>query len=720
MKKPPAVRQRDFTDCGAACLSSILAYHGQKVPVARIRQLAGTDTSGTSVWGMVQAANQLGLFARAVRAAPSQLCLANFPAIVHIQLENKLAHFLVISAATDTKFHCMDPATGTYSWWKKDRFEVVYSEVLLLFTKTSDVYSNGQSTDIWLRFLRLLKPHRSSILLVFLGSIIYTLLGFSMAIFLQQLVDGILISGNRQSLHLMATILVILLTIQAFIGLVRSLIGFITGQLIDQNIVSSFISHLFLLPASFLMQFRVGEMVSRVGDAVKIRLLVNDLSMGILLQLLILMFSAAIMFIYHTGLAIFLIAATPVYAGIYYLAQKGNKKWERSTMESAAAVESEIVMSLQAAETIKAYSLESYITGKILMKWNRLLQALQKSAFYNLHLATVTEWMGKILLIVLLWRGALLVMDRQLSIGELLSFYSLAGYFTSPAIALVNASRNIQEALISADRLFEVIDLETELLLPADTLSFKGLKGRPIRFEHIFFRYGNGAAVFDDLNFIIPAGMFYGIVGETGSGKSTIAALLQGRLQAQSGHIFIGNDRLDLYSRLSIRRNFVVVPQQVHVFKGTIWENIILADPNPDPEKMLAYSKACGLHDLVVQLKEQYGTELGEGAMKLSGGQLQLLAMTRALYLEPDVLILDEASAHLDAAAELRVLDFLKALKQRGCTIILITHRLQTLRAVDGIVVLKSGKLEAMGSHQQLLTLSPYYKQLFEQGDYWG
>ena len=309
--------------------------------------------------------------------------------------------------------------------------------------------------------------------------------------------------------------------------------------------------------------------------------------------------------------------------------------------------------------------------------------------------------MSRLFTIILLWVGSGFVLDRVITPGELLSFYALIGYLTGPVTSLIGMNKTIQDALIAADRLFELMDLEREETENKVELEAEMLGN--IRFVNVGFRYGSRTEVFSSLNLTIPHGKVTAIVGESGSGKSTLMSLLQNLYRINAGNILIGQYDLNYVSHESLRRLVSVVPQHIDLFAGNVIENIAIGETQPDMKRIVSICQSLGIMSFVESLPQGFGTYLGENGASLSGGQKQRLAIARALYQQPEVLILDEATSSLDSASEEYVQNALGMLREQGKTVIIIAHRLSTVCQSDKICVLDKGQLVEEGDHYELL-----------------
>ena len=712
MKTGTKVKQRDITDCGAACLASISAHFKLQLPVSRIRQYAGTDKKGTNVLGLIEAAERLGFQAKGAKGNVESLPKIPLPAIAHIVLKNGLHHYVVIYKVTNKHISYMDPGDGQIHKKPIAEFQEIWSGVLVLILPDEGFQTGSQKSSNLTRFWQLIRPHTGIMLQALIGAVIYTILGLSTSIYIQKIVDYVLVEGNLRLLNLLSVGMITLLVFQLLIGVFKTIFGLQTGQHIDARLILGYYKHLLKLPQRFFDTMRVGEIISRVNDAVKIRVFINDVAMSIIVNILIVTFSIIVMFLFYWKLAVLMLSIIPIYIILYWISNKINKKWQRTLMEQSADLETQLVESLNAIGTVKRFGLEEYSNIKTENRFILLLKTIYKSSIYALYISTSAEFFTRLFTIGILWAGSYFVIMRELSPGELLSFYALIGYFTGPASSIIGANKSIQEALIAADRLFEIIDLETEGSNMNKIELTSELVG-DIHFNNVNFRYGTRTTVFQDLNMVIKHGQATAIVGESGSGKSTLLSLLQNLYPLKEGNITIGGMDIQHISNSSIRRVVGVVPQNIELFAGTVIENIAVGDYEPDIQRILGICHLLGINEFIEKLPNTYNAILSEQGVNLSGGQRQRLAIARALYRNPDILILDEATSSLDPASEEKVQDTLHMLKKAGKTIIVIAHRLTTIKNCDTIMVLKKGQLVEQGSHEELINREGNYNKLW-------
>lgn len=707
------IKQHDIKDCGAACLASIGNHYKVNIPIARIRQYASTDTRGTNVLGIIQGAEKMGFTGKGVKGGIDALDKIPLPAIAHVVVKEQLHHYIVIYKVEKNIITAMDPAFGKLEKYTFEEFQKIWTGVLVLFAKNDDFKTYNDKVSPLKRFWDLVQPHKTILVQALIGAIVFTVLGLAMSIYVQKITDFVLVDGNRKLLNLLSISMVFIILLQAYIGSRKSIFVMKTGQLIDAKLILGYYKHLMHLPQRFFDTMQIGEITSRINDAVKIRSFINDVAIDLFVNIFIVIFSFALMFTYYWKLALVILLVIPFYSIIYFVMNKLNKKVERKIMENAADLQTQLVESVTHIRTIKEFGIEDFSNLKTENKFVKLLFTTYKSGLNAVFAGTSTQFLASIFTVILLWIGSGYVIDREITPGELFSFYALIGYFTSPVASLIGMNKTIQNALIAADRLFEIMDLEREET--ENKLALQKENIGDIVFENVTFSYGSRTEVFKDFNAVFKKNQTIAVVGESGSGKTTLIALLQNLYPIKSGKITIGEYDLKHIHYQSLRNLIGVIPQQLNLFSGNIIENIALGESFPNIQRILDLSKQLGIVEFVEKLPNGFETQIGENGALLSGGQKQRIAIARALYKNPEILLMDEATSALDTNSEQIVKQTIENFKAQGKTIIVIAHRLSTIANADTILVMENGQIVESDNHSNLLFLKGKYFELWNK-----
>jgi ATP-binding cassette subfamily B protein len=713
------IKQHDIKDCGAACLASIGNHFGVNIPIARIRQFANTDKRGTNVLGIIEAAEKMGFLAKGVKGGLDALDKIPLPAIAHVVVQEQLHHYVVVykvvksKVESQSKIVVMDPAFGKMETYTIAEFQKIWTGVLVLFAKNDDFRTYNEKVSATKRFWQLVQPHKTILLQALFGAIVFTVLGLAMSIYVQKITDYVLVEGNRNLLNLLSVSMVFVILLQAYIGSKKSIFVMKTGQLIDAKLILGYYKHLLHLPQRFFDTMQIGEITSRINDAVKIRSFINEVAIDLIVNVFIVIFSFALMFTYYWKLALVILLVIPFYLIIYLLLNKFNKKVERNIMENAAELQTQLVESVTHIRTVKEFGIEEFSNIKTENRFVKLLFTTYKSGLNGIFAGTSTQFLASIFTVVLMWIGSGYVIDREITPGELFSFYALIGYFTSPVASLIGMNKTAQNALIAADRLFEIMDLEREAI--ENKIEIQPENIGDIKFENVSFRYGSRTEVFKNFNAVFKKNETTAIVGESGCGKTTLISLLQNLYPLKEGKILIGDYDLAYIHYQSLRNLIGVIPQQLNLFSGNIIENIALGDSFPNVQRILDLSKQLAITEFVEKLPNGFDTQIGENGAMLSGGQKQRIAIARALYKNPEVLLMDEATSSLDTNAEKIVKTVIDNFKSQGKTVIVIAHRLSTIANADTIIVMENGTIVEQGNHQNLLNKNGKYFDLWHK-----
>lgn len=697
MASATRIRQRDSSDCGPACIASVAAHYGKKIAVSKIRQEARTDPAGTSMLGMVKTLEKLNFEARGLRGSASHLSNLPCPFIAHLIQSGDLHHYVTVYKVGEKSLRIMDPALGEMKQWKFASFTEQWSgSVIAMVPAAGQKMKSGSESSNGARLLALMQPVWRPVVQAIISAILYTILGLSTSIYLGKLSDHVFISRNESLLNLMSLFMVGIILLMLFLSALKNVLMLKTGQVIDNQLIASYYRHLLSLPQRFFDSMKSGEILSRINDAVKIRVFINDTAVGIMVNILILLFSFTTMFLLHPKLSLIMLTMIPFYLLIYLFFNFRNKRIERTVMERSALLEDQFVESLRTNRHIRQYNLKDLARGKTEDRLNKLLDAVYSSGINSIIASTGSEAINRLFTIVLLWTGSYFVLRESMTPGNLLTFYALLAYLTGPVSSLVGANKSYQNAMIAGDRLFEIFQLDREE--EPGLQWFKRDNFGNIHLKGITFAYGSRGNQLEDVDINIAKGMITALTGCSGSGKSTVSNLVQHLYSPDKGQITINECDTRYYSRDSIRSLMGVVPQEVVFPRGTILENIAPGDYDPDLVKITALLKEVGLLTLVESLPGGLATMLTDNGGNFSGGERQRLALVRALYRNPVLLIMDEATSSLDPESEGHINRLLLRLRAEQLTTLLITHKSELSGMADRVYVMEGGRIKTRPS----------------------
>ena len=711
LRRYACVRQDDQSDCGVAALATVARHYRRPVGVQQLRGLTGTDRVGTNLLGLVEAAEKLGFSAKAVKGSYEALPKAPLPAIAHLVTEEGLGHFVVLHRVDKNRVVVADPARGIEKL-SREQFCKRWSGYLLLLVPDAPAerpQSGEAPLSPWRRFLGLLAGHSSVLVEAFFCAVLMTLLGLSTSYFVQHLVDSVLVRQETRLLNAMGIGMLLILLFRTLFGMLRQYLLAHISRKVDLSLMAGYARHILELPLNFFEMRRVGEILSRMNDAAKVREAISGASLTAVVDGVLVVVMLVFLWVYDARLALLATAFVPVLVVSVMAHHPATKRKSRDAMEQCAQLSAHLVEDVSSVETVKAFGCQRARSEEgegRLVKMVQSVFSLQKLGLSSSALGTaVTGGAG----IAILWYGGYRVMDGALTIGELMFFYTLLGYMLGPLERLASVNLQIQEALVAIDRLYQVMDLEREPL-GDEKVPFRGV-GQAIELKDVSFRYGCRAKVLDKVSLRIPAGQTVAIVGESGSGKSTLLKLLMQFYQPTEGRMFIDGIDLRDFGLRSLRDGIGVVSQEPFIFNATLRKNIALGRPEATLAEVIEAAKAAGLEEFIAGLPERYETVIGERGSNLSGGQRQRLAIARALLRRPEILIFDEATSHLDTATERAIQENLRT-AFAGKTVLLVAHRLSTIKDADHIYVLHQGRIAEEGDHRQLIALGGRYAAL--------
>ncbi|AUT01945.1 peptidase C39 [Nostoc sp. CENA543] len=710
-RRYPFFAQQSASDCGAACLVMVSRYWGKRVSVNRLRDIANVDRNGASLRGLSAAAESIGFSTRPVKASLDQLAKQNLPAIAH--WEGK--HYIVVYQITSKHVIVADPAIGQRTLTHEE-FKADWTGYTLLLQPTVFLKDTQEATTPFWQFFELVKPHGLVMFEVFIASVFIQIFGLITPLFTQLILDRVVVQRSELTLFAVGLgLLIFNLFRVAMTGLRQYLLDH-TANKIDVALIVAFIRHTLRLPLSFFESRYVGDIISRVQENRKIQRFLSGEALSILLDLLTVVIYVGLMLWYSWKMALLVLVIVPPFFILALVATPFLRKISREIFNAYANESSYLIEVLSGVRTVKSTAVEQTVRWH----WEDLLNKEIKTSFSGQvignRLQIFSNTIQAVVSTALLWFGAHQVINNQLTIGQLVAFNMLLGNIITPFQRLIVLWNELQEVTIAVERINDVLDTEAEEDLQYQSRqSLPPIKGH-IRFDRVTFRYHpeSDMNILENLTFEIKPGQMVALVGRSGSGKTTISKLVLGLYPPTDGKVLIDGQDITSISLHSLREQVGVVDQDTFLFGGTIRDNISLGSPSASLESVIAAAKLAGADEFIKKLPLGYETQIGEGGGMLSGGQRQRIAIARALLGDPKLLILDEATSHLDAESE-RIIqrNFNTILK--GRTTLVIAHRLSTVRNADLILVLDKGLLIEQGTHEELMNKKGHYFYLNQQ-----
>ena len=711
IRRYPYFAQQSGSDCGAACLVMLARYYGKRFSVNRLRDIANVDRNGASLRGLSAAAESIGFTTRPVKASLDQLAKQKLPAIAH--WEGK--HYIVVYEITKQHVVVADPGIGQKSLTHQEFLQDWTGYALLLEPTALFKQAEETKTPFW-QFFELVKPHSLILFEVFIASVFIQIFGLLTPIFTQLILDRVVVQRSQLTLTAVGIGLLIFSLFQvAMTGLRQYLLDH-TANKIDLALIVGFITHTFRLPLSFFESRYVGDIISRVQENRKIRHFLTGEALSILLDLLTVFIYVALMLWYSWKMALLSLAIVPPFFLLALIATPFLKRISREIFSGITLEQNYLIEALSGIRTVKSIAVEQTVRWH----WEELLNQEIRNNFsgqmVSNRLQIFSNTIQAVATTVLLWYGAWLVINNQLTIGQLVAFNMLLGNIIQPFQRLTVLWNQLQEVTVAVERLNDVLDYQPEEDLNTSVRqTLPQLQGH-IRFEGVTFRYHpeSDTNILENLSFEIKPGQMVALVGRSGSGKTTISKLILGLYPPTDGKILVDGQDINGLCLRSLRTQISVVDQDTFLFGGTIRENISLGRPEATLKEIIEAAQLAGADEFIRKLPMGYETQIGEGGGLLSGGQRQRVAIARALLGNSSLLILDEATSHLDAESERIIQTNLnQILKER--TTLVIAHRLSTVRKADLILVLDQGILIESGTHTELMAKRGHYFYLNQQ-----
>jgi len=682
----------------------MLRSQGVGVDADQIRhQFSG---SRIGVAEMIRCAKGLGLKARLARTDWSRLEHMPLPAIAAL----RDGSFLLLGRRGEDQILVQVPDAPRPSMMSRGELEAAWSGQLVLMTKRASLTDLARRFDItW--FMGAIHKYRWLLGEVLIASFFLQLFALVSPLFFQVVIDKVLVHRSMSTLDVLAIGLVAIALFEAVLGFQRTYLFSHTTNRIDVELGARLFRHLLALPISYFQARRVGDSVARVRELENIRNFLTSSGLTLAIDLFFTIVFIAALFFYSPLLTWIVLVSLPVYVAISVGATPLFRRYLDDKFARGAENQAFLVESVTAVETLKSMAIEPQMQ----QRWEEQLAAYVAASFRVLNLGNkasqAVQFVSKLVTATILYMGAKLVIGGDLTVGELIAFNLLAGHISTPVLRLAQTWQDFHQARLSVARLGDILNTAPEPTFNPGRMALPTIRG-DITFEHVTFRYKiDGPEVLHNINLDIPAGQVIGIVGASGSGKSTLAKLAQRLYMPESGRVLVDGVDVAQVDPSWLRRQIGVVLQDNILFNRSVRENIALADPALPTERVIAAATLAGAHEFILKLPEGYDTIVGERGGSLSGGQRQRIAIARALIADPRILIFDEATSALDYESEHIIQQNMTQIA-RSRTVLIIAHRLSTLRMADRIITIERGRLIEDGPHEELIRNGGRYAAL--------
>ncbi|WP_353167667.1 peptidase domain-containing ABC transporter [Flavobacterium sp.] len=702
--------QLDHSDCGVACLLSVIKLYEGNNSLEKLRELSGTTKQGTSMLGLYQVANKIGFNAEGCEADIQALIDHKQPVILHVVMEEKLQHYVVCYFYDEKKgFLIGDPAKGIYYVTNEELNKIWVSKSCLTLEPNESFLKEITEKNAkrnW--FLKILKEDYNLLGISLLLGVFVAGLGMAMSLFSQKLIDDILPSHNIKKLITGIALLAVLLLARVGLSVLREYFLLLQSKDFNNRINNTFFYSLLHLPKPFFDTRKIGELVARLNDTQRVQRVIKTLASSLVIDVLVAIISLVFLFGYSWKLGLIILLSLPIY---FYIIYRSNAKIihsQKEVMQSYAFNESNYINTIQGIEAIKNNNKQD-----VFYQANEIVFGNFQDKMFNLGKINITlSWQSGLasvfFLIGVLVYTSIQVFNKDIKLGELMAILGIVGSLLPSIANLALISIPISEAKIAFNRMYEFasIEKEKEEGVPISEIN-------SISIQNLSFRFAGRIELFQNLNIEIEKGKFTAIVGESGSGKSTLGQILQRFYSYENGQILINNQSKLTEIELKNYRNLIgVIPQEITIFNGNVVDNILLGNTDT-PESIMQFLTYFGFDIYFNQLPQGLVTILGEEGINLSGGQKQIIALARVLYKKPQFLILDEATSAMDRNTENFTMNLFEKIKP-NCAIFFISHRLNTLKNFADIVyVLENKTISHFGNHKKLMETNNFYSEYF-------
>ncbi|MDB9307326.1 peptidase domain-containing ABC transporter [Aphanizomenon sp. CS-733/32] len=563
-------------------------------------------------------------------------------------------------------------------------------------------------------FVPYLSRYRRVLIEVFIASFFVQLAALANPLVIQLIIDKVIVQNSISTLNILGVLLLAVGVFEAVLTTLRTYLFVDTTNRIDMSLGSQIIDHLLRLPLRYFDKRPVGELSTRINELENIRQFLTGTALTVVLDALFSVVYIVVMLFYSWQLTFVGLGTIPLFVVVTLIAAPTVSRQLRTKAERNAETQSYLVEVMSGIQTVKAQNIELRSRFSWQKKYAKFVAAGFKTVLTSTLANSTSQFLSKLSSLLVLWVGAYLVLQGELTLGELIAFRIISSYVTTPILRLAQIWQNFQETGLSLERLSDIVDTPQEAEIDRNNIPLPAVNGA-VKYENVSFRFAaSGPLQLSNVSVEFAAGKFVGIVGQSGSGKSTMMKLLLRLYDAESGRILVDGYDIAKVELYSLRRQIGVVPQDTLLFDGTVQENIALTNPDATTEEIIEAAEIAVAHEFIMTLPNGYNTRVGERGSALSGGQRQRIAIARSVLQRPKILVLDEATSALDYPTERQIcLNLARAFK--GNTVFFITHRLNTVSNADTIVVMDNSRMIEQGSHQELMAAKGHYFYLYQQ-----
>lgn len=726
-KSVPMIRQHEPKDCGAAALAMILEYFGKKIPYASICEAIKVDRQGANLYGLHDGAAQFGLdatilegsaqdFIQEVRSGQIKL-----PAIVRIVNRFAMEHYIVVTKIKGNKMHYCDPGEGRQKL-SVEHFSDCFLGHAITFEKAADFKKENRRKGAVMEFVSLITRQKGLVFLIGILSILVTGISMAGTFLFQYLIDSVIPEihsgmGHDHDGLCGLEVFAVLIGAVLLLYIVRFLVQLLRGKLlmkmskqINLPLMLGYYDNVIDLKMDFFDNHKTGDLLTRFNDATKVQEALANVTLTLMVDVPMVLICGITLFRQSAELFGVIVAILVLYVTISAVYIRPLDRRNRQLTLENAQLNSFLKESFDNIQTVKAFNAGSSVKDKTRELFNNIQTYGIKAAMLSMSKDSLIEMIASFGTLVLLWMGSVMIASGTLTLGSLMAFYTMLGYFLSPIQNVMELQNTLQAAVVAAGRLRDILDRTKEA---TDSGEQKApFRSGDITVENVSFRYGNRFLVLDGLNASIRKGESTAIVGPSGCGKTTVTKLLLGFYTPEQGAVCIGGQDVGAMDLEDLRRNVAYVPQDVTMFSDSIRKNLLIGnDCTVSDAEIEAALDAAGC-DFVKEMAFGLDTMLEENASNISSGQRQRLAIARALLRNPRILVLDEATSALDTISERKLQEALKKFDP-NMTVIMVAHRLNSIRNCDHILVLDKGTLAEEGTHTQLMTQGGLYAEMY-------